>query len=49
MSRLLGVTLLLSAASIAQAQNYVPIGADATDDGVMGTRDTARCHYDRVF
>jgi hypothetical protein len=37
MSRLSGATLLLSAVSIAQAQNCVPIGADATDDAVVGT------------
>jgi hypothetical protein len=40
MSRLLAATLLLSAVSIAHAQNCVPIAPDATDGAVGGQNIT---------
>jgi hypothetical protein len=38
MSRLLAATLLLSAVSVAHAQNCAPIAADAPDGAVVGPK-----------
>jgi hypothetical protein len=42
MSRLLAATLLLSAVSIAHAQNCVPIAPDATD-GAVASPNITKC------